>query len=500
MDDGNGKECAMAEQTTITCPHCGQVFPIDESGYTALLAQVRDQAFRDEVADREKLLEQAHKDAVRVAEEQAKQSAAERVSELQAQVAELQAQLKAEQEAGRKQLETAQAQAKAEAQAQAAQQQAQSAEQQAKAQAQAVEQKAKLEADLAQAREQLISLQQQAATAQELAVAQAVADVQKQRDALATQVELAQAKAEQVEAEHKAQLAEADRQKEELLRLKDEELERIRDMKARQSTKMLGESLELHCETEFNKVRAMAFPRAQFGKDNDIVEGTKGDYVFREADENGIEFISIMFEMKNEDDATATKHKNADFFAKLDKDRTKKGCEYAVLVSLLESDNDYYNQGIVEVTDYPKMYVIRPQFFVPMIGLLRNMALTSLADKQELALLKERDYDITNFEDKLEDFRKGFARNYELASKRFASAIDEIDKSITHLQKIKEALISSENNLRLANDKADRLTVKRLTRGNPTMKAKFDEARQTAEVIEVEEVDEVDNGDDGLAE
>lgn len=264
-------------------------------------------------------------------------------------------------------------------------------------------------------------------------------------------------------------------QYEEKIKLKDEQIEYYRDFKAKQSTKMVGESLEQHCDYEFNKIRASAFPNAYFEKDNDARSGSKGDFIFRDMDENGTEFISIMFEMKNETDTTSTKKKNEDFFRELDKDRREKNCEYAVLVSLLEIDNELYNTGIVDVSyKYPKMYVVRPQFFIPIITLLRNAAMNSLEYRQELETIRHQNIDISNFEEKMNLFKEGFSRNYRLASDKFQTAIDEIDKSISHLQKIKDALISSENNLRLANDKAEDLTIKKLTRGNPTMKALFD--------------------------
>lgn len=264
-------------------------------------------------------------------------------------------------------------------------------------------------------------------------------------------------------------------QYEEKIKLKDEQIEYYRDFKAKQSTKMVGESLEQHCDYEFNKIRASAFPNAYFEKDNDARSGSKGDFIFRDMDENGTEFISIMFEMKNETDTTSTKKKNEDFFKELDKDRREKNCEYAILVSLLEIDNELYNTGIVDVSyKYPKMYVVRPQFFIPIITLLRNAAMNSLEYRQELETIRHQNIDISNFEEKMNLFKEGFSRNYRLASDKFQTAIDEIDKSISHLQKIKDALISSENNLRLANDKAEDLTIKKLTRGNPTMKALFD--------------------------
>lgn len=268
-------------------------------------------------------------------------------------------------------------------------------------------------------------------------------------------------------------------QYEDKLKLKDEQIEYYRDFKARQSTKMVGESLEQHCDIEFNKLRATAFPNAYFGKDNDARTGSKGDFIFREADASGTEFISIMFEMKNQMDETATKKKNEDFLKELDKDRREKNCEYAVLVSLLETDNELYNTGIVDVSyRYPKMYVVRPQFFIPIITLLRNAALNSLEYKQELETIRNQNIDISNFEEKINVFKDGFSRNFRLASEKFNNAIDEIDKSISHLQKIKEALLSSENNLRLANNKAEDLTIKKLTRGNPTMKELFDKQKK----------------------
>ena len=263
------------------------------------------------------------------------------------------------------------------------------------------------------------------------------------------------------------------------LKLKDDEIERLKDFKQKLSTKMLGESLEQHCEIEFNKLRATAFQNAYFEKDNDATGGTKGDYIFKESDANENEVVSIMFEMKNENDTTATKKKNEDFFAKLDKDRKDKGCEYAVLVSLLETDNELYNTGIVDVSyKFPKMYVIRPQFFIPIITLLRNAGMKSLEYKQELSIMRNQNIDITNFEDKIEEFKTGFARNYDIASRKFMTAISEIDKTITHLEKTKAALLSSENNLRLANNKAEDLTIKKLTYNNPTMKEKFNDLKE----------------------
>lgn len=316
-------------------------------------------------------------------------------------------------------------------------------------------------------------------TEKELAVTQAVSSAEKERDSLLAEVKLKEAEGNQLKATLQAQMADKLKAKDEIIKYKEDEITRYKDMKARLSTKMVGETLEQHCEIEFNKLRATGFKNAYFEKDNDARSGSKGDYLYRESDEQGNEIISIMFEMKNEQDETATKKKNEDFLKELDKDRNEKNCEYAILVSLLESDNELYNSGIVDVSHrYPKMYVIRPQFFIPMITLLRNAALNSLAYKSELALMKSQNIDIANFEDSMDEFKKGFARNYDLASKKFKTAIEEIDKTITHLQKTKTALLSSENNLRLANEKADNLSIKKLTRNNPTMKAKFAELKK----------------------
>lgn len=301
-----------------------------------------------------------------------------------------------------------------------------------------------------------------------------MSDVEKQRDEL--QASLTQARLEK-------QLAEQSLKDRYEVQLKDRDdaIERLRDMKARLSTKMVGETLEQHCETEFNRIRATAFPRAYFEKDNDASTGSKGDYIFRDNDESGTEIVSIMFEMKNESDATATKKRNEDFLKELDKDRTEKGCEYAVLVSLLEPDSELYNTGIVDVFHrYPKMYVVRPQFFLPIITLLRNAAMNAVKYKTELALVKAQNVDITNFESELETFKSAFARNYDLAAGHFEKAIAEIDKSIDHLRKTKDALLGADRNLRLANDKAQDVTIKKLTKGNPTMAAKFAELKNPA--------------------
>lgn len=339
----------------------------------------------------------------------------------------------------------------------------------------AAEESAKLQQTIVAQKQRLESQTQQFRAEKELAVSEARAVAEHQRDELAAQVKLQEARAAQEQAALREKMTNELAAKDELIKYKDEEIARVKEMKARLSTKMVGESLERHCETEFNKIRATAFPHAYFEKDNDVVDGTKGDFVFRETDPaTGEEVVSIMFEMKNENDETRTKHKNEDFFAKLDSDRKKKGCEYAVLCTMLEPENELYNEGIVDVGyRYEKMYVIRPQFFIPIISILRNAALSALQYKTELAEVRNQNIDITNFENSMEDFKTKFARNYDLASRKFQTAIDEIDKTIDHLQKTKEALLGSERNLRLANDKAQDLTIKKLTRKNPTMKAKF---------------------------
>lgn len=375
------------------------------------------------------------------------------------------------------------------------------------AQQDAADQKEELREQLAARDAQIASLKAQldaGATQRDLAVTQAVTearttfeeeraklarDLDAARFELSHEQEVRAAEKQQIETAHALEIEQVRKSTQDLIRYKDEEIERLRDMKARLSTKMVGETLEQHCETQFNQLRATAFPHAYFEKDNDASDGTKGDFIFRECDEAGNEIVSIMFEMKNENDTTATKHKNEDFFKKLDSDRKKKGCEYAVLVTLLEPESELYNTGIVDVSyRYEKMYVIRPQFFIPMITLLRNAAMNALAYKQELELVRQQNIDVTEFEEKLLGFQEGFNRNYDLASRKFQTAIDEIDTTIKHLQKVKDNLISSENNLRLANDKAQGLTIRKLTWGNKTMKAKFDEAREEAERAAREDV------------
>lgn len=426
----------------VVCPHCHKAFQVDEAGYAQLLMQVRDQELEKQVHERLRLAEAEKHAAVGLVK-------AQLASELQ------------------------QAAADKDRQIQALQAQLQSGD-----------------------------------VAQQLAVSQAVADMAKERDTLAHRLEQAQHQArverelmqanllvqsQQAAAEKDAQIQTlqaklqagdiAKQLAEQALRdkyetqIKDREetIDRLKDWRAKLSTKMVGETLEQHCEIEFNRLRATAFTRAYFEKDNDASSGSKGDYIFRDNDEAGQEIVSIMFEMKNESEGGGVKHKNESFFKELDKDRNEKNCEYAVLVSTLEPDNELYNGGIVDVSHrYPKMYVIRPQFFIPIITLLRNAAMGAMQYKTELALVKSQNIDVTRFEDQLESFKTGFARNYDLASRQFVQAIDEIDKSMKHLQATKDALLKSVNNLRLANDKAQEVTIKRLIRGNATMKAKFD--------------------------
>ena len=318
-----------------------------------------------------------------------------------------------------------------------------------------------------------------------LAITEAVNKIERERDELASELKSKNTEKQLLETVLKEKHVAELKTKDDIIKMKDEEIALRKDVKLKLSTKMVGETLEQHCETEFNKLRATAFQKAYFEKDNDSKSGSKGDYIYRETDEAGNEIISIMFEMKNEGDETATKHRNEDFLRELDKDRIEKKCEYAVLVTLLEAENELYNTGIIDVSyKYPKMYVVRPQFFIPMITLLRNAATNSLKYKAELALVRNQNIDVINFEKTINNFKEGFAKNYDLASRKFKTAIEEIDKTIDHLQKTKDALLSSENNLRLANNKAEDLTIKKLTRGNPTMEAKFAELSDTDKTLE----------------
>lgn len=477
----------------IKCPHCGQVFTVDESGYAALLNQVRDHEFQRELNERislaEKNREQDMALAVAKAEEELRAQIAQRDSQLTAQTEQFRAEAKDLQLAAQnekaeleKQLEALKAQLQSQAS------EADTARKIAVADAlnaesdklRAVEkERDSLAQQLETQRQQASTETQLALQKQESTLKDARIAVERERDELRAQVVREQEALARIEAEHKATLAEKLAAKDELIADREREILRIQDMKAQLSTKMLGESLEQHCEIEFNRLRPTAFPHAYFEKDNEVIEGTKGDFVFRDFDEEGNEIISIMFEMKNEADDSVNRKTNESHFKKLDADRKKKNCEYAVLVSLLEPENELYNAGITDVSyRFEKMYVIRPQFFIPIITLLRNAALSSLQYRKELALVRQQNIDVTNFEDQLADFKDKFRRNYRIASQKFQKAIEEIDKSIDHLQKIKDNLIGSENQLRLANDKAEDLTVKKLTRKNPTMKALLDEARE----------------------
>lgn len=401
----------------IKCPHCGEVFQVDESGYAEILQQVRNHEFDKELHKRLEQYEQDYKKDIEIEVSKVKSASQSDLSSKDARIVQLEAEIK--------------------------------------------------------------GLKANQETEKKLAIQEALSSVEKQRDQALNDLKVQEAASKQellaLENDMQVRL----KSKDDIIRYKEEEIARIKDMKAQLSTKMVGESLERHCEMEFNKIRMSAFPNAYFEKDNDVVEGTKADYIYRESTVDGTELLSICFEMKNENDETASKHKNEDFFKKLDSDRKKKNCKYAVLVSMLEQDNEYYNQGIVDVSyKYPKMYVIRPQFFIPLIGLLHNSSLDAMKYKQELELVKNRDIDVTNFENALIDFQTKFGNNYEKASNNFKTAIDQIDKSIANLEKVKKALTTSENQLRLANNKAQDLSVKKLTRGNPTMKAKFEELKK----------------------
>ncbi len=467
----------------IICPHCGKAFKIDEAGYADILKQVRDSDFEHQLHERLALAERDKQSAVELARAQLTAQLQQQGAEREAEIQRLQARLEAENVA--RQLAVAQALGEVEKQRdtlagelERARQETQTVRALAEAQ-----RMAELQQTAASKDSEIQGLKAQLAEAQlsqRLAVTQALGQVERQRDEL--QAHLAQARLEKQLAEQSLK----DRY-EVQLKDRDEAIERLRDMKARLSTKMVGETLEQHCETEFNRIRATAFPRAYFEKDNDASTGSKGDYIFRDVDESGTDIVSIMFEMKNESDATASKKRNEDFLKELDKDRNEKGCEYAVLVSLLEPDSELYNTGIVDVFHrYPKMYVIRPQFFIPIITLLRNAAMNAVKYKAELALVKAQNIDITNFENQLESFKSAFSRNYDLASGHFQKAIAEIDKSIDHLQKTKDALLGADRNLRLANDKAQDVTLKKLTRGNPTMAAKFAELKRAGGPLQEE--------------
>jgi hypothetical protein len=416
----------------IICPHCKKAFKVDEAGFADILKQVRDHQFEEELQNRLSLADKEKESAVKLAEANIKNSLQDQLARKDRELIELKAlnESTLSNELNKKEIEITQLQAEI----------------------------------------------KNVEVEKKLAVNEAVQKVEKERDNLSNDLKTKELERQNLENSLKQQYSTELQNKDVIIKYKDDEIARVKDMKLKLSTKMLGETLEQHCEIEFNKLRATAFQKAYFEKDNDSKSGSKGDFIYRETDDAGNEIISIMFEMKNEADETTTKKKNEDFLKELDKDRTEKKCEYAVLVSLLETESEFYNSGIVDVSHrYSKMYVVRPQFFIPIITLLRNAAMNSLHYKSELALVKSQNIDITNFEEKMNKFKDGFAKNYDLASRKFKEAIDGIDKTIKELEKTKLALLSSENNLRLANDKTEDLTIKKLTHGNPTMKAKFDE-------------------------
>ena len=418
----------------IKCPKCGNVFQVDESDYESIVRQIRDHEFQDELDRRIRDIEEKKEQELQVKLMRQQQSQQEELSKKEMALKEAELRL---------------------------------SDMKTKSESQIKELEAKIAAG---------------DTEKKLAVAEAQSKKDEEIAAKNNELIKLQGQLQNKDAEMKLKENSLKESYDQQLKFKDEEIERIKDFKAKQSTKMIGESLEQHCQNEFNSLRMTAFPNAYFEKDNDARTGSKGDFIFREASEDGTEFISIMFEMKNEMETTATKHKNEDFFKELDKDRKEKGCEYAVLVSMLEADNDFYNNGIVDVSyRYDKMYVIRPQFFIPMITLLRNAALNSLKYQRELAIVRDQQIDITNFEANMNAFKEGFGRNYRIASEKFQIAIAEIDKTIDHLEKTKKALLSSDNNLRLANDKAEDLSIKKLTKNAPSVRAMFDEAAKNKE-------------------
>ena len=447
------------EMHELSCPHCGQTFEIDEAGYADILRQVRDDAFDKALHERLELAEQDKNSAIALARSELAAQLTQEAAKKDAEIARLTEQMKSS-------TDLARAQTLAELKDEAAEK----------------------DATIAKLQSALNS----ADLTKQLELKEALSGVERERDDLKRVVESKDSERLLLEASLKEKY-------ETQIRDRDDAIERLKDMKARLSTKMLGETLEQHCEIEFNKLRATAFPRAHFDKDNDARTGSKGDYIFRDFDESGTESVSIMFEMKNEADSTATKKRNEDFLKELDKDRTEKGCEYAVLVSMLEPDSELYNTGIIDVSHrYPKMYVIRPQFFIPMITLLRNASLNTLQYKAELSLVRAQNVDVTTFENDLETFKNAFAKNYDIANRKFQTAIEEIDKSIDHLQKTKDALLGTDRQLRLANDKAQDVTIKKLTRNNPTMKAKFEAAREFASPLPELEAAEDQWGDEEL--
>ena len=459
----------------IICPHCQKAFKIDEAGYADILKQVRDSEFDKQLHERLELAAQDKRNAVELAETRIKGELQKAAAAKDAEIQELKARIGAD--AMAQKLALAEALSAVELERNALKNELDQSRHDQHAAAKLAQ--AKLENELQRAAagkdaeiQRLKAELDAGEVVRKLAVNEALNAVEKERDDLKNGLERSQLEKQLAEKSLKVKY-------ETMLQYQNDEIKRLQDMKARLSTKMIGETLEQQCETEFNRIRATAFPRAYFEKDNDARSGSKGDFIFRDADEAGTEIVSIMFEMKNENDLTASKSKNEDFLKELDKDRNEKGCEYAVMVSLLEPDNEFYNTGIVDMFHrFPKMYIVRPQFFIPIITLLRNAAMNSMKYKTELALVKAQNIDITNFESKLETFKSAFAKDYDLASRHFQTAVDEIDKSILHMEKTKDALLATARSLRLANDKAQDVTIKKLTRGNPTMAVKFDELKK----------------------
>ena len=450
----------------IKCPKCGEVFVVDESGYAQIVRQIRDKEFEKELKRREEDIEEKKNSDLEILRMQQKEELNKTLSDKQLELSEKDKII----EQLREQINGKDTEKKLAI--------SEAVNEKEKEREKALEKKNGELAEKVHLIEELKAKIENNEIERKLAVTEAVQKKEKELNEKVTEITELKSQLSNKVTESELKEKSLQRQYEDMLKQKDEQIEYYKDFKARQSTKMVGESLEQHCLIQFNSLRLTAFPNAYFEKDNDVRSGSKGDFIFRESME-GTEFISIMFEMKNEMDETATKHKNEDFLKELDKDRREKKCEYAVLVSLLEIDNELYNNGIVDVSyKYDKMYIIRPQFFIPMITLLRNAALNSLKYRQELEVVKHQQVDILHFEENMNAFKEGFARNYRLASEKFKTAIDEIDKTISHLQKTKEALLSSENNLRLANNKAEDLSIKRLTKNAPAVKEMFDEIKQ----------------------
>lgn len=507
----------------IKCPHCGKVFTVDESEYASIVKQVRDAEFERDIEERVRLVEKNQGSAVAAAEARVREAAQAELADVRSKAASdlmnaqakaaseladarsaaqaesarkdaLIAGLKAQLEGAKSSVESARAAAESAAAKKLSDAEAALARAEAASASALAAAKSSAAADIAERDRRIAELEAAAKSREEafdaqraLAVTQAVSEQGQQIVALKGELTAAKLERDQVEASLKQTMAEQLGYKDQAIREKDDEIERMRSQRSRLSVKLIGESLEQHCEMQFNQMRMVAFPNAEFHKDNEVIGGSKGDYVFREKDESGAEVVSIMFDMKSEDENSlqSSRKKNSDHFAKLDRDRKNKKCEYAVLVSTLEPESDLYNSGIVDVSyEYPKMYVIRPQFFLPLIGILRNAGKNAVDARRELEQIKQQNIDITGFENALEDFKDKFGKNYETASKKFGAAIDEIDKTIDHLQKVKDNLLSSERQLRLANDKADGLTIRKLTWKNPTMKAKFAELAEEPDEIE----------------